>query len=75
MLICKTITLPYISDKGPKKSGPIAYARTKIDSVKDDTTSFEMPNSLEMAVKAGATIDEETGEMKVKDDTRNRMLA
>ena len=28
-----------------------------------------MPNSLDIDVRAGATIDDETGEMKVKDDT------
>ena len=27
-----------------------------------------MPNSLDIAGRAGATTDEETGEMKVKDD-------
>ena len=28
-----------------------------------------MPKSLDIDVRAGATIDEETGEMSVKDDT------
>ena len=30
-----------------------------------------MSNSFDMASRAGATIEEETGEMKVKDDTIN----
>ena len=28
-----------------------------------------MPNSAEIAVSAGATMDEDTGEIKVKDET------
>lgn len=63
------MTLPYISDKGPRKSGPIAYARTKMDSVKDSSTWFVMLNSWAMAVRAGATMEEETGEMNVNDET------
>lgn len=41
----------------------------KTDNTSCDSTSFIMPNSLEIDVSAGATIDDETGEMKVKDDT------
>ena len=48
----------------------MAYAKTKIDSVSDKTTSLVIVNSLEMVVRAGAIMDEETGEMKVKEDTR-----
>jgi hypothetical protein len=69
LLVCKTMTLPYISDKGPRKRGPIAYARTKMESVNEETTSLVIPNSLSMALSAGATMEEETGEMKVKEDT------
>ena len=65
------MTLPYISERGPRKSGPIAYARTKIDSVKDSSIWFVMWNSRAMAVRAGATIEDETGEMKVNDETTN----
>ena len=41
-----------------------------MESVRDERTPFVMSNSLLMAVNAGATIEEETGEMNVKDETR-----
>ena len=69
MLNWSTITLPNISDSGPRKSGPIAYAKINIDKTKDDSNSLLMPNSAEIAVSAGATMDEDTGEIKVKDET------
>lgn len=49
--------------------GPKAYARTKTDKTSCDSTSFVMPKSLDIDVRAGATIDDETGEIKVKEDT------
>ena len=53
----------------PKNRGPIAYARTKTDNTSCDSTSFVMPNSFDIDVRAGATMDDETGEMRVKKDT------
>jgi hypothetical protein len=70
LLVCRTMTRPYISERGPRKRGPTAYARTKIDSINEDTTELVRWNSLAMVSRAGATIDEETGEMNVKDETR-----
>ena len=58
-----------IPESGPKKRGPIAYARTKIDSTSCDSTSLVMPNSLEIVVRAGAIIEDETGEMNVNEET------
>lgn len=63
------ITLPYISLNGPKNKGPIAYARTNIDKVNDNSSSFVIFSSFPIAVSAGATIDDDTGEIKVKEDT------
>ena len=64
------MTLPYISERGPRNSGPTAYARTNMESVRDKTISFVIPNSWLIAPSAGATIDEDTGDMKVKEDTK-----
>lgn len=47
----------------------MAYARTNIESVSDNSTSLVMLRSLAIEVSAGATIDDETGDMNVKDDT------
>jgi hypothetical protein len=69
LLVWRTITLPNISDNGPRKSGPIAYAKINIDKTKDCSTSFVTLNSAEIAVSAGATIEEDTGDMNVKDET------
>lgn len=54
---------------GPRNSGPIAYARTKTDMVSCDSTSSVMWNCFEMVLSAGATIEDDTGEMKVKQET------
>jgi hypothetical protein len=69
LAVWRMMTLPNISDSGPKNRGPMAYARTKMDSVICVSISFWIPNSFAIAVRAGATIDEETGEIKVKHDT------
>lgn len=41
-----------------------------MESVRLSSTSFVMLKSWAMVVSAGATIDDETGDMKVKDDTK-----
>ena len=63
------MTRPYSSESGPRKSGPMAYAKTKIDSVNCASTSLVMPNCLEMVERAGATMDEDTGEIRVNEET------
>ena len=47
----------------------MAYARTKMERVSDNSTSLLILKSLAMDVSAGATIDDETGDMKVNEDT------
>ena len=47
----------------------MAYARRKIERTSDNSTDCVMPNSRPMVVSAGATIEEETGEMKVNVET------
>jgi hypothetical protein len=42
-----------------------------MDSIISSSTSFWISNSFAKEVRAGATIDEETGEMKVKQETTN----
>lgn len=64
------IFLPYISDSGPRNSGPTAYANTKVDSISSKSTSSVILNSTAMLSNAGATMEDETGDMKVKNDTR-----
>lgn len=63
------MVLPYISDKGPRNNGPTAYAKTNIESISWETTSSVTPKSAASDESAGATIDEETGEMKVNSET------
>ena len=46
-----------------------AYARMKTDNTSCDSTSFVMPNSSDIDVRAGATIDDEIGDIRVKLDT------
>lgn len=43
----------------------------KIDSTSCCSTSFVILNSEAIELIAGATIDDDTGEMKVKDETTN----
>jgi hypothetical protein len=62
------MTRPHISDSGPRNRG-IAYARTKTDNINDCSTELVTPNSFAMVSRAGATMVEETGEMKVKEET------
>jgi hypothetical protein len=40
-----------------------------MESVRDNSTSWVMPRSWPILPKAGATIDDETGEMKVNEET------
>lgn len=40
-----------------------------MERTRDCSTWFVMLNSLEMAARAGATMELETGEMNVKDET------
>jgi hypothetical protein len=47
----------------------MAYARTKIDSMIWDSAELVMWNSASSTGSAGATIDDETGEMKEKRET------
>ena len=47
----------------------MAYASTKIERVSSNSTSCVMRRSLAIDDSAGATIEEETGEMKVKQET------
>lgn len=58
-----------ISERGPRKSGPTAYARTKMERMRDCSTELVMLSWAAMAGRAGATMEEETGEMKVKEET------
>lgn len=41
-----------------------------MDRVNSDTTSSVIPKSLAILLRAGATREEDTGEMKVKQETR-----
>lgn len=50
-------------------NGPIAYARIKMDSINCETISSSTLNSAAIVDSAGATIDELTGEMNVKQET------
>lgn len=47
----------------------MAYASTKIESVRAISTSLVMLNSDAIDWRAGATIDDDTGEMNVKEET------
>jgi hypothetical protein len=47
----------------------MAYASTNMESVSAISTSLVMLNSLAIDCRAGATIDDETGEMKVNEET------
>ena len=47
----------------------MAYARTKIDSMICDSTALVMWNSASKVGSAGAIIEDETGEMKEKNET------
>jgi hypothetical protein len=49
----------------------MAYARTKIDRVSWASTSFVMPNSALMLVRAGEIIEDEIGETSVNAETMN----
>lgn len=40
-----------------------------MESVRESSTSLVMLNSEAMEVSAGATMEDETGEMKVKEET------
>src|ERR1700761_3053835 len=71
LLSCRTFTRPYTSDKGPKNNGPIAYESTKIDKIIADLKSVPIPRSRFIFSRAGATMDEETGDINVKDETTN----
>jgi hypothetical protein len=71
LALCKTITLPYISDSGASTNGPIAYARRKMDMKKYDSISERAFRSSARTGRAGASIVLATGEMNVKQDTKN----
>jgi len=60
---------PKTSEKGPRKSGPKAYARTKTERIMDCSNEFVTLRSWAIAGKAGATIDEVIGETKLNMDT------
>lgn len=76
---------PYISLIGPRNSGPTAaqdqtpsstdawgclpYARMKMDVVSAMRASLVMPNCTAIWSAAGATMEDETGEMNVNADT------
>ena len=47
----------------------IPYANTKTEVNMAMTTSFVSPNCLAICSEAGAIIDDDTGDMKVKADT------
>lgn len=66
----RTTTRPYISDKGASRKGPMAYASKKIDMMRYVSNPDVIENSSASVGSAGASIVEETGEMKVKQDTR-----
>jgi len=63
------MTRPYISESGPRNNGPTAYANTKMDRVSCASTWLVIPNSALMDVRAGAIIEEDIGETRVKHDT------
>jgi hypothetical protein len=69
LLPCITNDLPYTSDNGPRKRGPIAYARTNMDSMICDSTALVMLNSASNAGSAGAIIEDERGERKENRET------
>jgi hypothetical protein len=66
---CRTTTRPYISDSGARIKGPSAYASRKIDMTRYCSIPEVMLKSLAIWSRAGATIVEDTGEMKVKHET------
>lgn len=51
--------------------GPIAYAKTKMDSVRVASTSFVIWNSALIDGRAGEIIEDEIGERSVKEETMN----
>ena len=55
---------PNISDMGPRKNGPRAYANRKIESEICDSTALLISKALAMAPNAGAIIVELNGDMK-----------
>lgn len=66
---CRITTRPYISDSGARTKGPSAYASRKIDMTRYRSMPEVMVKSLAIWSRAGATIVDETGEMKVKQET------
>src|ERR1700761_2818775 len=71
LLNCSTRTRPYTSDNGAKNSGPIAYDKTKIDNTIAVSNSVLIPRSRPSNGRAGATIEDDTGDMNVKEETTN----
>lgn len=64
------MTRPYISDSGPRTNGPTAYARRNMDMRRYVSTEDVILNSSARVGRAGASMVDETGDMKVKHDTR-----
>ena len=60
-----------LTEKGPRNSGPTAYARTKIDNTRALSISEVIWRSAAIELKAGATIELLTGEMKVNEEITN----
>src|ERR1700761_9409771 len=65
----RTGTRPYNSERGPRNNGPKAYANKNMESIICDSIVLDTLRSCAICGKAGATIADATGEMKVNDDT------
>ena len=53
----------------PRNSGPMAYASTKMEMSRDSTVESLTFRSRPIWGRAGADMDDEVGEMKVKTET------
>src|SRR5450432_3171982 len=67
---CKINVRPYTSEIGLTSSGSTADAIIKTDKISPVSASDWILKSSEIASKAGATMEEETGDMNMKRETR-----
>ena len=59
---------PNNSLSGPRNNGPTAYARTKTEVVIATRTDDVIPNWVAICSDAGATMEDEIGDMNVNAD-------